>query len=227
MGLGGGLIGVFVSACGLEWNLQAGAWMSRDRMKSAFPAFALIAVAAVTALNTSPAGSPAAAAHAAGVNYARPFDPPTRPAFLPLPPGAVEPQGWLRDWCLAARDGFTGHMDEYDDEFKRAWAPDHQMTGDGLLWYQGAWPYEGGGYWFDGLARLGFALHDPSLIQQAQRRLYCRGRPHEHQQPALSMVAGPEPSRRSESGHRRVGGLAALGLRPARARYGRILRRVR
>jgi hypothetical protein len=105
------------------------------------------------------------------INYARPFEPPTRSAFLPLPPGAVEPAGWLRDWCLAARDGFTGHMDEYDAEFKRAWAPDHQMTGEGLFWYKGAWPYEGGGYWFDGLARLGYALHDESLIQQAQRRL--------------------------------------------------------
>jgi hypothetical protein len=75
--------------------------------------------------------------------YARPFEPPTRPAFAPLPPGAVEPAGWLRDWCVAARDGFTGHMDEYDDEFKRAWAPDHKMTGERLRWPNGAWPYEG------------------------------------------------------------------------------------
>ena len=104
-------------------------------------------------------------------NYARPFEPPTRPALIPLPPGAVEPQGWLRDWCLAARDGYAGHMDEYDDEFKRAWASDHKMTGDRLLWYKGAWPYEGGGYWFDGLARLGYALHDEGLVQQAKRRL--------------------------------------------------------
>jgi len=107
------------------------------------------------------------------VNYARPFEPPTRPALLPLPPGAVEPAGWLRDWCLAARDGYTGHMDEYDDEFKRAWAPDHKMTGERLLWYKGAWPYEGGGYWFDCLARLGYALHDEALIAQARRRLYA------------------------------------------------------
>jgi hypothetical protein len=105
------------------------------------------------------------------VNYARPFEPPTRPAYIPLPPGAVEPAGWLRDWCLAARDGYTGHMDEYDAEFKRAWAPDHKMTGDRLLWYKGAWPYEGGGYWFDGLGRLGYALHDEALIAQAKGRL--------------------------------------------------------
>jgi hypothetical protein len=105
------------------------------------------------------------------VNYARPFEPPTRPAFIALPPGAVEPQGWLRDWCLAAKDGYTGHMDEYAQEFKQAWAADHKMTGQGLIWSNGAWPYEGGGYWFDGLVRLGFALHDDALIQQAKRRL--------------------------------------------------------
>ena len=107
------------------------------------------------------------------VNYAPPFETPTHSAFLPLPPGAIEPQGWLRDWCLAAKDGFTGHMDEVDDEFKRAWAADHKMTGENLMWYKGAWPYEGGGYWFDGLVRLGYALHDDALIQQAKRRLYA------------------------------------------------------
>lgn len=104
-------------------------------------------------------------------NYARPFEPPVRPAFLALPPGAVTPEGWLRDWCLTARDGFTGHMDEYDQEFVRAWAADHTMTGERLSWPKGGWPYEGGGYWFDGLARLGYALHDEELIQLAKKRL--------------------------------------------------------
>jgi len=104
------------------------------------------------------------------VNYGRPFEPPTRSALIPLPPGAVEPEGWLRDWCLAARDGYTGHMDEVHEEFKRAWAVDHTMTGDRLTWPRGAWPYEGGGYWFDGLVRLGYVLHDEVLIQQAKRR---------------------------------------------------------
>lgn len=105
------------------------------------------------------------------LNYSRPFEPPVRPALLPLPPGAVEPAGWLRDWCLAARDGYTGHMDEVDPEFQRAWAVDHQMTGERLNWPQGAWPYEGGGYWFDGLAKLAAVLHDDSLAAQARRRL--------------------------------------------------------
>jgi hypothetical protein len=105
------------------------------------------------------------------VNYGRPFEPATRPAFIALPPGAVEPAGWLRDWCQAARDGYTGHMDEYHVEFQRAWAVDHQMTGERLAWPKGAWPYEGGGYWFDGLTRLGYVLHDEKLLQQAKTRL--------------------------------------------------------
>lgn len=103
-------------------------------------------------------------------NYARPFEPPTRPAFIALPPGAVQPAGWLRDWCLAARDGYTGHMDEVHPEFRRAWAADHRMTGERLNWPNGGWPYEGGGYWFDGLGRLGYILHDDALIEQAKKR---------------------------------------------------------
>jgi hypothetical protein len=142
-------------------------------MRTAFLILASLALFVAVALNAHAADSPRTSPAQSRAIYARPFQPPTRPAFLPLPPGAIEPAGWLRDWCLAARDGYTGHMDEYDDEFKRAWAPDHKMTGERLLWHKGAWPYEGGGYWFDGLARLGYALHDEALIQQAKRRLYA------------------------------------------------------
>lgn len=125
----------------------------------------------VLILGLSLAATASETVSAKAANYARPFAPPTRPAFLPLPPGAVEPAGWLRDWCQAARDGYTGHMDEYDAAFQHAWAADYQMKGDRLLWYKGAWPYEGGGYWFDGLARLGFALQDQALIAMAKSRL--------------------------------------------------------
>lgn len=105
-------------------------------------------------------------------NYRRPFELPVRMALIPLPAGAVEPQGWLRDRCLAARDGYTGHMDDVHEDFRRAWAADYTMTGNKLSsWQLGAWPYEGGGYWFDGLVRLGYALHDEALIRQAQTRL--------------------------------------------------------
>ncbi|RIK83724.1 MAG: hypothetical protein DCC67_05610 [Planctomycetota bacterium] len=130
-------------------------------------------MASATASPAAAGGTASENGGAAQANYARPFEPPTRPAFLPLPPGAVEPAGWLRDWCLAARDGFTGHMDQCDAEFQRAWAADHKMTGERLMWFKGAWPYEGGGYWFDGLGRLGYALHDDELVAQARRRLYA------------------------------------------------------
>jgi hypothetical protein len=107
-------------------------------------ALAVFSLLAASTVNASAAGSPASPTALVRAGYAQPFEPPTRPALLPLPPGAVEPAGCLRDWCLAARDGFTGHMDEYDDEFKRAWALNHRMTGEGLFWYKGAWPFEGG-----------------------------------------------------------------------------------
>ncbi|HNX34298.1 MAG TPA: glycoside hydrolase family 127 protein [Kiritimatiellia bacterium] len=116
-------------------------------------------------------GSAAEAQTPGNVNYGRPFEPKVRPALLALPPGAVAPQGWLSDWCLAARNGFTGHMSEYHEAFKQAWATDYTMRGEELRWPKGGWPYEGGGYWFDGLARLGYVLHDSFLIQQTQTRL--------------------------------------------------------
>jgi uncharacterized protein len=140
-------------------------------MRSMLLQLALVSVTALSALPMRPADTTSAPSGAARVNYGRRFEPPTRPAFIALPPGAVEPAGWLRDWCLAARDGFTGRMDEYDAEFKRAWAADHKMTGERLDWPKGGWPYEGGGYWFDGLVRLGYVLHDQALIDQARRRL--------------------------------------------------------
>lgn len=127
----------------------------------------LISLTLIPALAALAAAAPAPAAKG---NYDRPFEPPTRPVFIPLPPGAVEPAGWLRDWCLTAKDGYTGHMDEVHVEFRRAWAVDHKMTGDRLFWEQGGWPYEGGGYWFEGLAKLGFVLHDEALIGQAKAR---------------------------------------------------------
>jgi uncharacterized protein len=132
-------------------------------------AAAVFAAGIATSLPAATAGEPTGGA--AAVNYGRPFEPPTRPALIPLPPGAIEPAGWLRDWAITARDGFTGHMDEVDPAFRQAWAADYRMTGDQLsYWDRGAWPYEGGGYWFDGLAKLGFALHDESLLKQAKTR---------------------------------------------------------
>ena len=63
-------------------------------------------------------------------------------------------------------------MNQRDPAFRQAWAKDYQMHGDHVsAWELGGWPYEGGGYWFDGLAKLGYVLHDKALIEQAKSRL--------------------------------------------------------
>lgn len=74
--------------------------------------------------------------------HKRPFQTAVPKALSPLPAGAVEPQGWLRDRCLAARDGYTGHMDDMHEDFRRAWAVDYTMKGERLSrWELGSWPY--------------------------------------------------------------------------------------
>ena len=114
------------------------------------------------------AGAPARPVHAATPS-AR-CEPLVKPAFRPLPPGAVEPAGWLRDWAEAARDGITGHLDEYHAVFGDAWkgtpikAPNAAADGTG-------WPLEQCSYWLDGLVRLGYVLHDESLLRKAKARL--------------------------------------------------------
>ena len=90
-------------------------------------------------------------------------EPLVKPALIPLPPGAVEPRGWLRDWALAAKDGITGHLDEWHPTFGEGWkgvpikAPGAEPDGAG-------WPIEQCSYWLDGLVRLGYVLHDDALI---------------------------------------------------------------
>lgn len=108
-------------------------------------------------------------------NYAGVAEPQVKPAFLPLPPGAVEPQGWLRDWANAARDGITGHLDEKHPTFRDGWkgipvdapnVPGAAPPADGT-----GWPLEQCAYWLDGLLRLGYILHDDALIKKATDRL--------------------------------------------------------
>lgn len=115
-----------------------------------------------------PAVDGAGPAHAA--LYARPFEPAVAPAFLPLPPGAVEPEGWLRDWAESARNGITGHLDEWHPTFADGWkgipiqAPGAKPDGTG-------WPLEQSAYWMDGAIELGFVLHDEGLIGKVRARL--------------------------------------------------------
>ena len=107
---------------------------------------------------------PAAAALSA--NYPRAAEPAVKPAFLPLPPGAVEPAGWLRDWAVAVREGITGHLDEYDVSFREAWKGPIKAYGEKD---DGTSVIEQCSYWLDGALRLGFVLHDEALIRKILR----------------------------------------------------------
>jgi hypothetical protein len=106
----------------------------------------------------------------AAPNYPRAAEPAVVPAFTPLPLGRVEPQGWLRDWAVAAKDGITGHLDERNTVFHDGWkgTPVKYRGGtpDGT-----GWPIEQCAYWLDGAIRLGYILHDEPLIQKVRARL--------------------------------------------------------
>ena len=77
-----------------------------------------IVTALLCASSAAWAGEPAASDVP---TYARVCEPVVKPAFLPLPIGAVQPQGWLRDWAQSARDGITGHLDEWHPAFADGW----------------------------------------------------------------------------------------------------------
>ena len=97
-----------------------------------------------------------------------------RPEMTVDRPGAVKPVGWVLDRAAAARDGFTGHMDEIDEHFRLAWTTNCMRRGKFLNWpnrHQGSWSAEGGAYWFDGLVNLAWQLDDPALKDLAKRRL--------------------------------------------------------
>ena len=59
-----------------------------------------------------------ACAHAAAPTRMHAFRNPAKMEMLR--PGEVKPQGWLRDWCVTARNGYVSRMDEIDQAFPRA-----------------------------------------------------------------------------------------------------------
>jgi len=89
-------------------------------------------------------------------------------------PGESRPAGGIRDWARTAADGYTGHLDDVHEEFRRAWSADFRPRKDALGWLTkpvGSWSAEGGAYWFDGLIRLAWQLDDPALKALTARRL--------------------------------------------------------
>jgi hypothetical protein len=98
------------------------------------------------------------------LNVARPL------TFAALPPGAVEPRGWLRSWATTAANGITGHLDEYSATFHEAWRG-YGFSALGANADGTGWPLEQCSYWLDGAIRLGYMLGDQNLIRKASERL--------------------------------------------------------
>lgn len=86
-------------------------------------------------------------------NYKRVREYKIQPEFTPLPYGSIQPAGWLRDWCVLAKDGMVLH----NKAFQKGWIDGKPES---FLNEQTA-------YWMDGMMRLGWALHDDELIAKA------------------------------------------------------------
>ncbi len=93
-----------------------------------------------------------------------------KPAFVPLPPGAVRPTGWLRDWAAEAANGITGHLDERTPVYQYGYKG-VDFKAIGVQPHGVGWPIEQSAYWLDGLVRLAYILDDPALIKKVQARL--------------------------------------------------------
>jgi len=79
--------------------------------------------------------------------------------FNPLPLGAIEPRGWLRQQLEAQAHGLSGHLDEF-------W----KDVGDNSGWLGGTGEsWERGPYYLDGLLPLAYQLGDSALIAKAKR----------------------------------------------------------
>jgi len=75
--------------------------------------------------------------------------------MVPLPLGAVKPEGWLKDQLVVQANGLTGHL----DEFWPSLAANPWKGGDG---------WERPPYYLDGLVGLAYLLEDERLIKKTQ-----------------------------------------------------------
>jgi len=98
------------------------------------------------------------AAEPANKHYPVNREPLVQTRFVPLPLGAVKPDGWLKEQLKIQANGLTGHLDEFWPSLaKNAWKGDK----DGEAW-------ERGPYYLDGLVPLAYQLNDPRLLAKVK-----------------------------------------------------------
>ncbi|MDB4583364.1 glycoside hydrolase family 127 protein [Draconibacterium sp.] len=82
--------------------------------------------------------------------------------FIKLPVGAVQPEGWLKEYLVRQQNGLTGHLGEISawlQKDRNAW-----LSEDGT----GEWGWEEVPYWLKGYGNLGYILKDKKIIDETK-----------------------------------------------------------
>jgi hypothetical protein len=143
----------------------------KNALKTSGAALLAITIAAAVAQAAEEPVKPKQQAH-----YQRPNEPFGRAAYLQLPPGVVRPEGWLRDWCVAARKGVPGHPYDYPGPaqaivFGKGWTGEDLPGAKGTGPHGRGWPAEQCATWLEGAIRLGAILDDRALVDEIKARL--------------------------------------------------------
>ena len=94
-----------------------------------------------------------------------------KPVFIPLPAGAVRPEGWIKDWAVTSSNGIAKYLDEWSISFNMAWKG-VGFEAEGVDPETGmGWPLEQSSYWLDGTIRLAYILNDSVLMKKISERL--------------------------------------------------------
>lgn len=133
-------------------NLNATELNRREFLRLAMMASA--ALATTGRANAAEQALPAAMAHA---------------ALRPLPPGAVEPAGWLRGWLEKQAAQLGSQLPQVSWPFSVAyWSGEESVDGaTSDTW----WPWEQKAYWLDGATRLAIVLKDEQLMTLVRQSL--------------------------------------------------------
>jgi hypothetical protein len=119
----------------------------------------MVAVVGVMGICTAAGFAGAETAIASASNYMNNRPPLRANPYVPLPVGAIRPEGWLREQLGRMQTGLTGNLDTRYSQVvgpRNGW-----LGGDGDSWERGL-------YWIDGLLPLAYILNDPALIEKVR-----------------------------------------------------------
>jgi hypothetical protein len=93
-------------------------------------------------------------------------------ALHPLPPGAVEPEGWLRGWMQKQAAQLGSQLPQVSWPFSAAyWSGEENVDGVPPGTTDAWWPWEQKAYWLDGATRLSIVLKDEQLMALVRQSL--------------------------------------------------------